>query len=272
MKNNKEIIEFCYFTNEPLIKRAVYITERRTPVVVKNIILGEPEKYKEENKSKENEEEDYDNMSEKDDYNFEPLTSINDSMKKIIEEKYHMKTTRCINCFVIRPINAHHCTVCHKCILEQDHHCPWVNNCIGLYNKKSFILFLCYGFIESFYSDILFFYYTLYKNISKWSNSMQLVILDILAIIFGLILIIVSIMLLWDQYDTIVNEGGEREIEIMLFDKYGIDIDQFELLIKDLIKFTPTWESLLTESIYQGFVVPEGDKGLMRAIIKVEVE
>ena len=35
---------------------------------------------------------------------------------------------------------------------------------------------------------------------------MQLVILDILAIIFGLIIIIVSIMLLWDQYDTITNE------------------------------------------------------------------
>jgi len=79
-------------------------------------------------------------------------------------------------------------------------------------------------------------------------------------------------LMMGKDYDTIVNEGDEREIEIMLFDKYGIDIDQFELLIKDLIKFTPTWESLLTESIYQGFVVPEGNKGLMRAIIKQEVK
>ena len=79
-------------------------------------------------------------------------------------------------------------------------------------------------------------------------------------------------LMMGEDYDTIVNEGDEREIEIMLFDKYGIDIDQFELLIKDLIKFTPTWESLLTESIYQGFVVSEGDKGLMRAIIKQEVK
>ncbi len=75
-----------------------------------------------------------------------------------------------------------------------------------------------------------------------------------------------------EDYDAIVNEGNEGRIENMLFDKYGIDMDQFELLIKDLIKFTPTWKSLLTESVYQGFVVPEGDKGLMRAIIKVEVE
>ena len=79
MKNNKEIIEFYYFIHEPLIKRAIYITEKRTPEVIKKIILGQTEKYKELNKNKENgaEEEDYDNMSEKDDYNFEPLTSIN---------------------------------------------------------------------------------------------------------------------------------------------------------------------------------------------------
>lgn len=79
-------------------------------------------------------------------------------------------------------------------------------------------------------------------------------------------------LMMGKDYDTVVNEGSEREIEIMLFDKYEIDMDQFELLIKDLIKFTPTWKSLLTESIYQGFVVPEGNKGLMRAIIKQEVK
>ncbi len=79
-------------------------------------------------------------------------------------------------------------------------------------------------------------------------------------------------LMMGKDYDTIVDEGNERNIEIMLFDKYGIDIDQFELLIEDLIKFTPTWKSLLTESMYRGFVVPIGDKGLMRAIIKQEVK
>lgn len=79
-------------------------------------------------------------------------------------------------------------------------------------------------------------------------------------------------LMMGKDYDTIVNEGEERKIEIMLFDKYGIDMDQFELLIKDLIKFTPTWKSLLTESIYQGFVTSEKDTGLMIAIIKREVK
>ena len=68
------------------------------------------------------------------------------------------------------------------------------------------------------------------------------------------------------------NSFTENQIEEMFFDEYGIvGMDQFEKIIKDLIPFTPTFESPLTESIYQGFVVPE-EEGIMRAIIKREIE
>lgn len=51
----------------------------------------------------------------------------------------------CQKCQVHKPPRAHHCSVCNRCVLRMDHHCPWTGKCVGHGNYRSFFLLLIYG-------------------------------------------------------------------------------------------------------------------------------
>ncbi|XP_063962811.1 palmitoyltransferase ZDHHC21-like [Lytechinus pictus] len=74
----------------------------------------------------------------------------------------HIHWSHCKKCLIQRPLKSHHCSRCKRCVRRMDHHCPWINSCVGEDNQFVFVLLLLYGFLLSSTAlllDGLHFYY-----------------------------------------------------------------------------------------------------------------
>lgn len=59
----------------------------------------------------------------------------------------------CGICNAPKPPRAHHCSACQRCFLKMDHHCVWLDNCVGYGNYK---FFFCLLFWATFMCGFIF--------------------------------------------------------------------------------------------------------------------
>ncbi|KAK0045322.1 palmitoyltransferase ZDHHC2-like isoform X1 [Biomphalaria pfeifferi] len=134
----------------------------------------------------------------------------------------------CEKCKCVKPDRCHHCSVCSICVLKMDHHCPWVNNCVGFHNYKYFVLFLGYALLYCIYVAVS----SLKYFISFWSGGsatgvgrFHILFLFFVAVMFGISLIS---LFGYHIFLTVHNRSTLEAFRAPIF-QTGADKDGFSL-------------------------------------------
>ncbi|KAI0313596.1 DHHC palmitoyltransferase-domain-containing protein [Amylostereum chailletii] len=81
--------------------------------------------------------------SAKDQTDVEGEMSLTDALMGPPDDDYLKPGRWCRICWGPKPERTHHCSVCGRCVLKMDHHCPWMGaKCVGYRTYPSFLHFL----------------------------------------------------------------------------------------------------------------------------------
>ncbi|XP_068432540.1 palmitoyltransferase ZDHHC23-A-like isoform X2 [Clinocottus analis] len=78
-------------------------------------------------------------------------TQRNGSIQSAASSEIAVKWSTCPVCKIIRLPRTGHCRTCGSCVQRLDHHCIWINSCVGQANHRSFLLTLSVFLLTSLY-------------------------------------------------------------------------------------------------------------------------
>lgn len=130
------------------------------------------------------------------------------------DEKYHpcpandeqettgpgaVRMRRCGYCLLKQPMRARHCKSCQRCVRRYDHHCPWIENCVGEKNHRVFVLFLALQLLVLLWA--LRIGWSGFRSAPTWSEWLRANIFLLVALaVIGICTVVVSLLLVSHLY------------------------------------------------------------------------
>ncbi|KAF1873759.1 hypothetical protein Lal_00027797 [Lupinus albus] len=115
----------------------------------------------------------------------------------------HFIVYRVINANFEDPPRAKHCHDCDKCVLQFDHHCVWLGNCIGQGNHCLFWWYLCEETALCLWTGVLYIsYLKAHITLVWWHDAIMILLLIALAIS----VIFLLLLLLFHSYLILTNQ------------------------------------------------------------------
>ncbi|GMM32815.1 palmitoyltransferase [Saccharomycopsis crataegensis] len=118
------------------------------------------------------------------------------------KEKLHVNcsvtTKYCPTCRIWRPPRTSHCMLCGVCVANLDHHCIWLNNCVGSRNYSYFFSFVLMAFLSTVYLNVCSYYFIFHHHsnstpldiIKKYPASLCLLIYSHLLMLYPFLLLL----------------------------------------------------------------------------------
>ncbi|EIW72914.1 hypothetical protein TREMEDRAFT_42080 [Tremella mesenterica DSM 1558] len=122
------------------------------------------------------------------------------------------RVRRCRKCDGPKPERTHHCSVCKRCILLMDHHCPWINGCVGLHNQRHFVLFMAWLSFATWVVSLMGYsrFWDSFDFREPWPGMSPRIAYTLLYVLSLAIGFCVPVLLLWHLY---MVSKGETSVE-----------------------------------------------------------
>mmetsp|Transcript_94787 Transcript_94787/g.182144 ORF Transcript_94787/g.182144 Transcript_94787/m.182144 type:complete len:350 (-) Transcript_94787:113-1162(-) len=161
------------------------------------------------------------------------LTSMEPD-RRIMQELGDRGYRWCSFCRMVQPPRAKHCRDCDSCILRNDHHCPFVNNCIGQRNYIYFCAFLisvvCLG--VAVFLGIGLWLWSAEGDESPISTTFETVLVSVLTIPTAVFLVGVLGL---SVFHAVLICRGRTTREVLTGRRYGEGATLFGLRGKSLV-------------------------------------